>query len=136
MKQNLNLICEDEKAVELLALSSYVMKRWKIVLVAALILALAMGGISYIKSYQASLKSENVSTDVSEPVVSDYDKAAVLAKVEMIEEYKATIEEREYYYEHSIKTKLNANSIPQGNLIYLISADYVEDSAKAIGIID
>ena len=105
-------------------LSLFKLKKWKIMLVFAVIAAVLAGGLFTVKDYKAYKASQNAEQGtVTEKVnVSENVKASVLSKIETIESYRKTIETYEYYYENSIKVKLDPNNIHQGIIEYLFAA--------------
>ena len=136
MNKNYTQINEGEKAISLMSLCFYVLKKWKIMLVFAVIAAILIGGLYTVKDYQAYKVSQNSEqgSEASKKNVSEFVKASVLSKMETLENYKRTIETYEYYYANSIKVKLDPNDIPQGNHEYLFSALNAEELLKAISV--
>lgn len=130
MNENKKLIFEDEKTINLLDAFFYLLGKWKVMLAAALILAVLAGGFGFVKSnkaYQANLKA--ATEEVEEIELSEEELDAYRAKIKKIEEYKQNVEERDYYLENSIKAKLDPNGYYEGTATYIFS---VESGAAAL----
>ena len=136
MNVNYKPINEDEKTVSLTGLCLYVLKKWKIMLVFAVIMAVLAGGLFTVKDYKAYQASQNAEPGVgTEKVnVSESVKASVLSKIETIASYRKTIEDYEYYYKNSIKVKLDPNNVHQGIIEYLFASSNNEEMLKAISV--
>ena len=116
MYENYNHINEDEKMLSLTGLCFYVLKKWKVMVLAAVIMAVLAGTWFTVKDYQTYKASQGAEQQtVDKKNVSENVKASVLAKMESIDEYRETIKTYEYYYENSIKVKLDPNNIYQGS---------------------
>ena len=94
MNKNYTQINEGEKAISLMSLCFYVLKKWKIMLVFAVIAAILIGGLYTVKDYQAYKVSQNSEqgSEAGKKNVSEFVKASVLSKMETLENYKRTIE--------------------------------------------
>lgn len=126
----------EEREIDLLDMIADIMSHWKGILVALLIGAVLMGGLSYVKSYhsvqneQAAaptvLDREAVDTQLEqlETVLKDGDKATVLTTVD---------DEREYLYkdkytQESVYMQLDPLNVAQTELVYGIQT---EDAGQA-----
>lgn len=133
----------EEREIDLLDMIADILSHWKGILVALLIGAVLMGGLSYVKSYhsvqneQAAeeptvLDREVVDTQLEqlETDLKDGDKATVLTTVD---------DEREYLYkdkytQESVYMQLDPLNVAQTELVYGIQA---EDAGQAqrLGVI-
>lgn len=127
MSEKFNQIFEDEKTISLIGLCVYALNKWKIMVLAAVLMAVAVGGFTYVKSAQQAKINERK----EEPAISENAKESVRTKMEMIEGYEQTIAEYEYYYANSIKLKIDFNNIQQGKIVYVASAESSADTLKA-----
>lgn len=127
----------EEREIDLLDMIADILSHWKGILVALLIGAVLMGGLSYVKSYRSVqneqaaeeptvLDREAVDTQLEqlETVLKDGDKATVLTTVD---------DEREYLYkdkyaEESVYMQLDPLNVAQTELVYGIQA---EDAGQA-----
>ena len=60
VNENKNLIYDDEKTISLVDLCFYLLSKWKLMVIAAIILAIIAGGFTYMKSSKASENSGEV----------------------------------------------------------------------------
>jgi hypothetical protein len=132
MNENYNQIFDESKSISVVGLCLYIMKQWKVMLVAALVLAIAASGFSYMSSQKAYEAAQNATGMPVEPEISDYDKEVVFAKMDMMKACEDTIEEYDYYYQHSIKGKLDPNNVPQGSVTYIVTGSTDEEVLKAV----
>lgn len=131
-----------EREIDLLDMIADILSHWKGILVALLIGAVLMGGLSYAKSYlsvqneQAAvpvvLDRESVEEQLTqlEDSLSDGDKATVLTTVD---------DEREYLYkdkyaQESVYMQLDPLNVAQTELVYGIHAED-ETQAQRLGVI-
>lgn len=132
MNENKKLIFEDEKTLNLLDAFFYLLGKWKVMVAAAVILAVLAGGLSFVKSnraYQASLESATVEAAVIELPEEELDN--YLAKAAKIEEYEQNVAERDYYLENSIRVKLDPNGFYEGTAAYIFSSEKSSDAVEA-----
>ena len=136
MNGNYKQINEDEKIVSLTGLCFYILKKWKIMLVFAVVAAILAGGLFTVKDYKAykATQGSEQGGSTNTKKVSEYVDASVRAKMETIANYRETIATYEYYYENSIKVKLDPNNIYQGVHEYIFSATDSEEMLKALSI--
>lgn len=132
----------EEREIDLLDMIADILSHWKGILVALLIGAVLMGGLSYVKSYRSVqneqaaaptvLDREAVDTQLEqlETVLKDDDKATVLTTVD---------DEREYLYkdkytQESVYMQLDPLNVAQTELVYGIQT---EDAGQAqrLGVI-
>lgn len=133
MNENKKLIFEDEKTLNLLDAFFYLLGKWKVMVAAAVILAVLAGGLSFVKSnreYQANL--EGATGEAKGIELSEEELDAYRAKIVKIEEYKQNVEERDYYLENSIAVKLDPNGFYEGTATYIFSANNSADALKAL----
>lgn len=127
----------EEREIDLLDMIADILSHWKGILVALVIGAVLMGGLSYVKSYRSvqneqvtevptALDRETVDTQLEqlEADLKDGDKATVLTTVD---------DEREYLYkdkyaQESVYMQLDPLNIAQTELVYGIQA---EDESQA-----
>ena len=125
---------KDEKAVNLVDLCYFILKKWKLMVVVGVGLAVLAAGGTYWKSckeYQSA--SELSAQDKLERIVlPESEKAALEAKMDLIEEYEKNIAEYDYYLQNALKMKLDPNCFYEGTIAYLISADRNADAIKAV----
>ena len=127
----------EEREIDLLDMIADILSHWKGILVALLIGAVLMGGLSYVKSYRSVqneqtaeettvLDREAVDTQLEqlETVLKEGDKTTVLTTVD---------DEREYLYkdkyaQESVYMQLDPLNVAQTELVYGIQA---EDAGQA-----
>lgn len=123
MNENKSLIYDDEKAISLISLCLYLLSKWKLMVVAGVVLAIAAGGFTYMESSKAA-KASVKELSIEEVEASFATEDALMAaknKIEKINEYKQNLEEREFYLENSIMIKLDPNGYYEGKLTYVVS---------------
>lgn len=132
-----NLIYDDEKTISLVHLCTYIMGKWKLMIIAAVVLAILGGGLSYIKNSRVPEKSGSVlSLEEAEASFATKEEFAVAQnKIAKIEEYKQNVEERDYYLENSVKIKLNPNGFYEGTVTYVVSAADEKEILKAVTLL-
>lgn len=137
MNENKNLIYDDEKTISLVHLCMYIMGKWKLMIIAAIVLAILSGGLSYIKSSKIPEQSGKVlSLEEAEASFSTEDEfTAVQNKIAKIDEYEQNVEERDYYIENSVKIRLNPNGFYEGTVTYVVSAADEKDILKAVTLL-
>lgn len=121
----------EEREIDLLDMIVDILSHWRGILVALIVGAVLMGGISYAKSYhsiQAAQSAEEVILDKTavekslaelEDTMTDSDKAAVLTTLD---------DEREYFYKEkyvreSVYMQLDPLNIAQTELAYKVQAE-------------
>lgn len=135
MNENKKLIFEEEKTINLVDACFYLLKQWKVMVAAAVILTVLAGGLSLVKSnktYQENLAAQN--TAPSAPVVvemTEDEKAAYQKKLATIKEYQQYIKETDYYLANSLKLKLDPNGYYEGKITYIFSADKSAEALQA-----
>lgn len=126
MYENSKLIYEDEKTINLVDLCLQILKRWKLMVLAAVLFAALAGAATYYKSSSA------LEAPAAEPAkMTEAEQEAFEIKLAKIREYEANIEERDYYLENSIKVKLDPNSYYEGTAVYVLSAANNSELVKA-----
>ena len=132
-----NLIYDDEKTISLVHLCTYIMGKWKLMIIAAVVLAILGGGLSYIKNSRVPEKSGSVlSLEEAEASFATKEEFAVAQnKIAKIEEYKQNVEERDYYLENSVKIKLNPNGFYEGTVTYAVSGADEQDVLKNVAFL-
>lgn len=129
----------EEKTINLIDLCFYMLKRWKQMVIAAVILAVVAAGFTYLQSKKA-YEAYKVTVDmpaveaVESVELTVEEKAALQAKIDVIEENEENIAEYDYYLQKSIKAKLNPNGFYEGTVGYVLSSDSNEDSIKALAL--
>ena len=131
MNENYNQMYDDEKTINLVGLCVFILKKWKVIVIASVLVAIAAGSFTYMQSVQRSKTHGNGSGVKEEPAISENVKETVHIKLEMIEGYEQAIEEYEYYYANSIKVKMDSNNIQQGKMVCVASAENSADTLKA-----
>lgn len=106
---------------------------------AAVVLAIVAAGFTYMKSskaYDAYLEAKDLpAMEAVEKVdLSEDEKAALQAKIDVIEENEENIAEYDYYLEKSVRAKLDPNGFYEGTAVYFLSADSSEDMVKALAL--
>ena len=132
MNENYNQIFDEGKSVSIAGLCAYVLKKWKLMVIVALIAAIAAGGMSYISSKQAYEVEKNSTGMPTEPAISEYDKDVVRTKINMMETCEETIQEYRNYYDKSIKVKLDPNNVYQGTINYTLSGTDESEVLEAV----
>ena len=129
-----NLIFDDEKTISLIDLCLYLLRKWKVMVIAAVVLAIVAGGFTYVKSASETAQTaEELSLEEIEASFPTEDElAAAKNKIAALEEYKQNVEERDYYLENSVKAKLNPNGFYEGTVTYVVSAEDEEDVLKTV----
>ena len=123
-----------QPTINLVNLCAYILKKWKMVVVAAVVAAIAVGGLTFMKSMQSSKVSDSGTIETVEPAIPESEKEIARAKLQTISGYEQIIEEYEYYHTNSIKVKLDSNKVSQGKLIYMFSSENVADTLKAVAL--
>ena len=138
VNENKNLIYDDEKTISLVDLCFYLLSKWKLMVIVAIILAIVAGGFTYMKSSKASENSgEVLSLEGLEDSFETEDALmAAQNKIAKIEEYKQNMEERDYYLENSVKIKLNPNRFYEGIVSYVVSASDERAVLKAVALLE
>lgn len=123
MNENKSMIYDDEKTISLIDLCLYLLSKWKLMVVAGVVLAITAGGFTYMKSSKAAETSVKVLSLEEVEASFDTEDALMAAKnkIEKINEYKQNLEEREFYLENSIKIKLDPNGYYEGIVTYVVS---------------
>lgn len=133
----------EERELDLLDMIADILSHWRGLIVALVIGAVLMGGISYVKSYQSvqnvqTAEEPNLSMDaitVEEQLIQleesmkDSDKAAVLTTVDDEREYSY----KSKYAQESVYMQLDPLNIAQTELLYRIQAED-ESQAQQLGI--
>lgn len=127
----------EEREIDLLDMIADILSHWKGILVALLIGAVLMGGLSYVKSYHSVqneqtaeettvLDREAVDTQLEqlETVLKEGDKATVLTTVDDEHEYLY----KDKYAQESVYMQLDPLNVAQTELVYGIQA---EDAGQA-----
>lgn len=132
----------EERELDLLDMIADILSHWRGLIVALVIGAVLMGGISYVKSYQSvqnvqTAEEPNLSMDaitVEEQLIQleesmkDSDKAAVLTTVDDEREYSY----KSKYAQESVYMQLDPLNIAQTELLYRIQAED-ESQAQQLG---
>lgn len=134
MNNKYNQIYEDEKTINLIDLCLSVLKKWKLMVAAAVLLAVIAAGLTYMKSSKDYKANQAITTEeaLSNIELTEEEEKAFQIKLDKIEEYQENVQERDYYRENSVKVKLNPNGFYQGSAVYVISADSSTDVLKNI----
>ena len=137
MNENKNLIYDDEKIISPIHLCTYIMGKWKLMIITAVVLAILGGALSYIKSGKAPEQSESILSleEVEASFVTEEEFSAAQNKIAKIKEYKQNIEERDYYLENSVKIKLDPNRFYEGTVTYVVSGSEEKDVLKAVTLL-
>ena len=132
------MVYNDEKEISLIDLCLYILKKWKLMVLAAAVLAVLAAGFTYMKSrsaYEAAINALN--TPAEEPVEIDMtaeEKEAFQLKLDAIEEYDNIIADYDYYLDNSIYVQLNANKYYNGTLQYIFEVDSNEELVKVVAL--
>ena len=129
MNENYNPIYEEGKSISVSGLCIYILKKWKVLMIAGLVAAIALGGMSYMESKKKYEQAQNAAASQTqkEVSISDYDKEVVLAKKQLIESHEQIVKEYEHYYTNSIKVRLDPNAVHEGVAAYVIGAADMEE---------
>lgn len=123
MTEKKKLIYEDEKILNLADVFFYLLGKWKMMVLAAVIFAVLAGGFSFVKSSS----HQDPSKEAIE--LSKEELEAYQTKISKIEEYRENVQERDYYLENSILAKLDPNGYYEGTITCIFS---VESGSEAI----
>lgn len=132
------MVYNDEKEISLIDLCLYILKKWKLMVLVAAVLAVLAAGFTYMKSrsaYEAAMNTLN--TPAEEPVEIDMtaeEKEAFQLKLDAIEEYDNIIADYDYYLDNSIYAQLNANKYYTGTLQYIFAVDSNEELVKTVDL--
>lgn len=142
MNENKVLIYEEEKTISLVDLCFFVLSKWKLMVITAVVLAVVAGGFTYVKSGKdAKTANETVtkvlSLEEAEASFTTEDELTVMQiKIDRIEECKQSLEERNYYLENSVKLKLNPNKYYEGTATYAVQGNDEKDVLKAAALLE
>lgn len=130
---------KEEKTINLIDVCFFVLKRWKMMVLAGIVLAAAVAGGTYMKSTEEykeyQMEMQLPIHEVVETVkLSPDEKFSLQAKIDVIEEYKQNIAEYEYYLKNSVKVKLDPNCFYEGVVKYLLSSEDNAEAMKAINL--
>lgn len=132
------MVYNDEKEISLIDLCLYILKKWKLMVLAAAVLAVLAAGFTYMKSRSAYEAAMNIlNTPAEEPVEIDMtaeEKEAFQLKLDAIEEYDNIIADYDYYLDNSIYVQLNANKYYNGTLQYIFEVDSNEELVKVVAL--
>lgn len=133
MNENLNEMYADEKSISIMDLLLYVLRQWKKMVIAAVVLTLIVVLAGILKSYKVyqSLKNhpQNALVELTEEELQDYNDKLLSMTV-----YEDSIKAYQTYIDESILCKLDPNGFYKGTLNYVIQLESEEEyvSAKAI----
>lgn len=111
------VIYEQGKCICIRDLITYLLRKWKVILAGAVILAVVCGGYSWVRGNRGSSVTAPGSS------LSESEKKAAMENGRMLEEYETVYEEYSQYLEESIVARLNPNGYYQGSLRYLIKGE-------------
>ena len=133
MNEKINRINDEDKVISLSALCFYVLKKWKLMLVAAIIMAVAVGSYFSIKDYRAYEATAHLTAEQKLAMlgVPEDQKEILHMKLDSIKNHQELIKEYKYYYANSIKVRLDPNHVNQGTATYMISAEEAKEALKA-----
>lgn len=136
MNEVKNPIYEEEKIICLSDLCFYVLKKWKLMLIAAIVFAIAAFSFFSYKDYQVYKNNENITPEeeLASLGIPEDQKEIVHMKLESFANNMETIREYEYYYENSIKVRLDPNCVNQGTATYIITSEKSGDILKATAL--
>lgn len=137
VNENKNLIYEDEKTISLIDLCIYLLCKWKLMVIVAVVLAVIAGGVTYVSSSKAAEDSvKALSLEKIEASFATEDALiAAQNKIAKIEEYKQNVEEIDYYLKNSVKIKLNPNRFYEGIASYVVSAGSEKEILETVAIL-
>lgn len=133
MNENYNYIYNDEKSINLVDACLYMLKRWKLMVVAGIVAALIMAAYSGFSSYKAYQMMQNApekpAVELTEAELQDFE-----TKMQSIKVYEDNIKAYQTYLDQSIKCKLDPNGFYEGSVNYVITLASDEEvmSAKTI----
>lgn len=125
----------NEKEISLIDLCLYILKKWKLMAIAAVTLAIVASGVTYLQSSKAYKTGMNAATEGPAPVeFTEQEEEAFQLKLESIEAYENMIADYEYYLANSIKANMNANKFYCGNLQYDFAVDSNEELTAVLAL--
>lgn len=133
MNEKCNMVYEDEKIISISGLIFYVLRKWRVLLIAMLLAGVAVGGISVMKSHGTQKNEPALETAEVAPMTASEEKTYQM-KLAAIEEYEDIIENYENYMEKSIKVRLDPNGYYFGSVKYLFSSADKGEVLKALNI--
>lgn len=133
MNETYNHIYEEEKTISLVDLCFYILKRWRIMVIVALLAALIMVGYSGLTSYRNYQATKNA-PDMPPVELTDSEISGLQTKLQSIKVYEDNVNAYQTYLEQSIKCKLDPNGFYEGSVNYVITLESDEEimSAKTI----
>lgn len=136
MNEKFNSIYEEEKVISLPGLCFFVLKKWKMILLSAIVFAVVAISLFSYKNYENAKRDQDVGAQekLEQLAVPEDQKEIVHMKMENFENSRETIKEYEYYYNNSIKVRLDPNNVNQGLLWYVVSSEKTEEVLKATTI--
>lgn len=132
MNENSRLIYEDEKTINLVDLCIYLLKKWKLMILAAVLLAALAGAATYYMSSRDYETAQNAPAEQPLTEMTEAEQEAFEIKLAKIQEYEENISERDYYLEHSLQLKLDPNCYYEGAVTYVLSATSNAELVKAV----
>lgn len=127
MNEKWNAIYNDEKNISLMDMLFYILKKWKSILLAAVVTMVLVAIVTVAGSYVGSQNEEHD----NEANFTAEEMEVFQVQLDMIEEYKDNIREYDDYLTNSIKLKLDASKYYDGEVKYLLSA---EDTASLLNV--
>ncbi len=123
----------DVVEIDLIDLFLYILKRWKVLILAGLIGGLLLGAYGGYKSYNPGTQPFDNSAELEKlsAGLTDIEKAEVQSAADIYVSYKGLYDDRLAYGENSLLLKLDPQQVYTGTTTYFIS-DYFDDKGKYV----
>ena len=130
---------EEEVQIDLMTLLHYVLRKWRSILIAMVILAV-VANLYSVKKSTAEVKAANETQEIdTEQQIQNVKSDLTEDEIEQVElayrmySYNAELyRDNEQYLEHSVVMQLNPNEIPTGMLSYQVRKDTAEEELTNI----
>ncbi len=134
MNDNWKQVSDDEKEMSISDMLFYLLRQWKVAVIAALIGLLLVGGLTYAKSLENAKKSASNSQTTQAGMLTEEEEFAADVKIDTINEYKQNIEEYNEYLDNSIRMKLDPNGFYRGTIKFMFTSESPAAALKALNV--
>ena len=116
---------EYEEEIDLKQLLVYVLRKWRVMLAAAVVLGLLLGGAKMAKGFLDLQDPEKVEASIKEAELAqeNYDTAKAQLANQMAE-YNRQLDDYQRYAEHSLYMKIDPYAVYQESITYVVTTGY------------
>ena len=116
---------EKEREIYIKDMLFYILRKWRVILIWMIVLAVAADGFSAMKSYKSVNEAQQISTEDELKTLKDSlneeDAEKVEDTYETYQYYKESLDYTQKYYKNSIKMQIDPNNVPTVKMQYYIS---------------